>query len=189
MSTWKMKKAFIIGLCTFILTGCNAKTDEKDIDKKDIRNFQTNIVGEKTGKENDNNENSGNKNNENNKTKDIEGNMEADSLYESADLTGRVVNFFDSGCTITPDIEGDDGKTVMGAAPGYESEETNISISYQENCEVWIATIQISSGVAKMERASVLDIKKQSSVIVYGSFEDECHIAAERIIICHHVNS
>lgn len=186
MSTWKMKKAFIIGLCTFILTGCNAKTDEKDTDKKDIRNFQTNIVGEKTGKENDNNEN---KNSGNDKAKNIEGNMNANSLYESADLTGRVVNFSDSGCTITPDIAGDDGKTVMGAAPGYESEETNISISYQENCEVWIATIQISSGMAKMEQASVLDIKKQSSVIVYGSFEDERHIAAERIIICHHVNS
>ena len=59
----------------------------------------------------------------------------------------------------------------------------------RQNCEVWIATIQISSGMAKMEQASVLDIKKQSSVIVYGSFEDERHIAAERIIICHHVNS
>ncbi len=192
MSIWKKKKGLIIGLCIFILTGCNAKTNGKnneDTNKKDIKDFQTNTMEENKSKENGNSENSGNENTSNDKTKDIREKMDANSLYKLADLTGGVVDFSDSGCTISPYITGDDGKTVMGAAPGYESEETNISVSYQEDCEVWIATIHISSGIAEMERVSVSDIKKQANIIVYGSFKNERRILAEKIIICHHVKS
>lgn len=40
-----------------------------------------------------------------------------------------------------------------------------------------------------MERVSVSDIKKQANIIVYGSFKNERHILAEKIIICHYVKS
>ena len=65
------------------------------------------------------------------------------------------------------------------------SDDTNVVVTYQEGCVVQIATINTSTGTAELEQASVADIKKQASVIVYGSFEDTKHVSATKIIICH----
>ena len=54
---------------------------------------------------------------------------EEGAFYEGANLSGRVVDFSDAGCTITPRtlIVNEDGSMEGGiAAPGYESEEANI---------------------------------------------------------------
>ena len=50
---------------------------------------------------------------------------------------------------------------------------------------VQIATIYTSAGTAELEQASVADIKKQASLIIYGSYTDTHHVSADRIIICH----
>ena len=42
---------------------------------------------------------------------------------------------------------------------------------------------------SQLHISSVSDIKKQANIIVYGSFKNERHILAEKIIICHHVKS
>lgn len=111
--------------------------------------------------------------------------VDADSLYGAAAMTGSVVDFSDSSCTVSPAVTEDDGKTGVIAAPGYESEDTNVTVTYDEDCAVQIATIHTSTGVAELKQASVSDIKKQSSVIIYGNFEDTYHISATKIIICH----
>ncbi len=94
--------------------------------------------------------------------------VDADSLYSSAAITGSVVEFSDGSCTVSAATTEDDGKTGVVAAPGYESEDTNVVVTYQEGCVVQIATIYTSTGTAELEQASVADIKKQSSVIIYG---------------------
>ena len=111
--------------------------------------------------------------------------VDADSLYSSAAITGSVVEFSDGSCTVSAAVTEDDGKTGVVAAPGYESEDTNVVVTYQEGCVVQIATIYTSTGTAELEQASVADIKKQSSVIIYGSFEDTHHVTATKVIICH----
>jgi len=111
--------------------------------------------------------------------------VDADSLYSSATMTGSVVEFSDGSCTVSAAVTEDDGKTGVVAAPGYESEDTNVVVTYQEGCVVQIATIYTSTGIAELEQASVADIKKQSSVIIYGSFDDTHHVTATKIIICH----
>lgn len=111
--------------------------------------------------------------------------VDADSLYSSAAITGNVVEFSDGSCTVSAATTEDDGKTGVVAAPGYESEDTNVVVTYQEGCVVQIATIYTSTGTAELEQASVADIKKQSSVIIYGSFEDTHHVTATKVIICH----
>jgi len=111
--------------------------------------------------------------------------VDADSLYASAAMTGSVVDFSDDSCTVSAAVTEDDGKTGVVAAPGYESEDTNVVVTYQEDCVVQIATIYTSTGIAELEQASVDDIKKQASVIIYGSFEDTHHVSATKIIICH----
>lgn len=111
--------------------------------------------------------------------------VDADSLYSSATMTGSVVEFSDGSCTVSVAVTEDDGKTGVVAAPGYESEDTNVVVTYQEGCVVQIATIYTSTGIAELEQASVADIKKQASVIIYGSFDDTHHVTATKIIICH----
>lgn len=111
--------------------------------------------------------------------------VDADSLYASAAMTGSVVDFSDGSCTVSAAVTEDDGKTGVVAAPGYESEDTNVVVTYQEGCVVQIATIYTSTGIAELEQVSVADIKKQASVIIYGSFEDTHHVTATKIIICH----
>jgi len=114
-----------------------------------------------------------------------DGKADAESLFASAALTGSVVDFSDDGCTVSPAVTEDDGKTGVIAAPGYESGETNVAVTYQKDCEVWIATIDILAGTAELEQASAADIKKQASVIIYGSFEDTRCVSADKIIIYH----
>ncbi len=124
--------------------------------------------------------------NQNNATaNDTDEKVDADSLYSSAAMTGSVVEFSDGSCTVSAAVTEDDGKTGVIAAPGYENEDTNVVVTYQEGCVVQIATIYTSTGVAELEQASVSDIKKQASVIIYGSFEDTQHVTATKIIICH----
>ena len=69
--------------------------------------------------------------------------VDADSLYSSAAITGSVVEFSDGSCTVSAATTEDDGKTGVVAAPGYESEDTNVVVTYQEGCVVQIATIYI----------------------------------------------
>ncbi|MCL0132710.1 hypothetical protein M2T35_28120, partial [Klebsiella pneumoniae] len=55
--------------------------------------------------------------------------VDADSLYSSAAITGSVVEFSDGSCTVSAATTEDDGKTGVVAAPGYESEDTNVVVT------------------------------------------------------------
>ena len=56
--------------------------------------------------------------------------VDADSLYSSAAMTGSVVEFSDGSCTVSADVTEEDGKACVSAAPGYESEDTNVVVTY-----------------------------------------------------------
>lgn len=203
-------KGLIIGACVLTLAGCGTKQaelqGEKDMsvtgqyqnDISDTEDMSLN-KDEKDSIDTETYDANGNDNteqpmpnkdatleNQNNTTANNMGEkVDADSLYSLAAMTGSVVDFSDGGCTVSAAITEDDGKTGVVAAPGYESEDTNVVVTYQEGCVVQIATIYTSTGIAELEQASVADIKKQASVIIYGSFEDTHHVSATKIIICH----
>ena len=161
----KILKGMMIFVCVLTLDGCGTKQaeiqEEKDV-SLNMEENQNNTTANGTDEKED-----------------------ADSLYASAAMTGSVVDFTDGGCTVSAAVTEDDGKTSVVAAPGYENEDTNVVVTYQESCVVQIATIYNSTGIAELEQASVADIKKQASVIIYGSFEDTHHVTATKIIICH----
>ena len=213
MKNQKMWKVFVIGLCISALTGCGTGADERTgggdmpateyqssiFDDKDMHSDENDNIAPKAdsadGKDSQENKDSSlpdgdaadaSQENQNNTTANgTDEKVDADSLYESAAITGSVVDFSDGSCTVSAAVTEDDGKTGVGAAPGYESEDTNVVVTYQEGCVVQIATIYTSTGIAELEQASVADIKKQASVIIYGSFEDTHHVTATKIIICH----
>ena len=212
MKNQKMWKGFVIGLCISALTGCGTGTNEETggVDRH-VTEEQSSMFDDQDrhSDENDNiapaegNGSQENKDNVPSEGKDTKGEdafrknendipadgtdekVDAGSLYTSAVMRGSVVEFTDGGCTVSVAITEDDGKTGVVAAPGHESEDTNVVVTYQEGCVVQIATIYTSTGIAELEQASISDIKKQTSVIVYGSFEDTHHVSANKIIICH----
>ena len=208
MRNQNMWKGFVIGLCISALTGCgtgaNEKTGGEDMRVTDYQNSISDDgnIAPKTDNAGGNDSQGGKDNslpdgkvangadalreNQNDTTVNgAEEKVDANSLYASAAMRGFVVEFSDGSCTVSAVVTEDDGKTGVVAASGYESEDTNVTVTYEEGCVVQIATIYTSTGTAELEQASVADIKKQSSVIVYGSFEDTHHVTATKIIICH----
>ena len=58
------------------------------------------------------------------------GKVDAGSPYSSAAMAGSVVEFSDGSCTVSADVTEEDGKACVSAAPGYESEDTNVVVTY-----------------------------------------------------------
>ncbi len=192
MKNQKMWRGFVVGLCLSVLAGCGAGANEKTGDEDmHAAEYQSGIWDDEGTHADENSLPDGNKTDKadaSQETQDptaADGKVDAGSLYASAAMKGSVVDFSDNSCTVSAAVSEDDGKTGVIAAPGCESEETNVVITYQEDCVVQIATIDTSTGMAELEQASVSDIKKQASVLIYGSFEDAHHVSATKIIICH----
>ena len=205
-------KGLVIGVCVLSLAGCGTKQaeiqGEKDMsvagqyqndipdtedtslnrDEKDSaapETNDTNGIGNGNTEQPMSNKDTVLENQNNTTANDMGERVDAESLYLSAAMTGSVVEFSDGSCTVSATVTEDDGETAVAAAPGHESDDTNVVVTYQEGCVVQIATIYTSTGTAELEQASVADIKKQSSVIIYGSFEDTHHVTATKVIICH----
>ena len=109
-------------------------------------------------------------------------NTDGENLIRSSALQGSVVEFSDSGCIVAP-VTNEDENTAAVAAPGNENEETNVNISYKTDCIFQKADINITTGKAGINDASISDIKKQTSLLIYGDFEDTHHLTAEKIVI------
>ena len=108
-------------------------------------------------------------------------------FYDGANLSGRVVDFSDTGCTITPRtiIIYEDGAMGGGvAAPGYESEETNIQITYAEDVVFQVIYFSMSSQAeTSREDADKSSIKKETDVNIFGICQDEKHWIANKVVI------
>ena len=189
MTIKKIWKGFAAALCITALIGCGAGANEET---RDQDRYAAEGNGSQENKDNVPSEGKDTKGedafrkNENDIPADgTDEKVDAGSLYTSAAMKGSVVEFSDDSCSVSAAMTEDDGKTGVIAAPGYESEDENVMVTYQEGCVVQIATINTSTGIAALEQASVSDIKKQASVIIYGSFKDMHHVSANKIIICH----
>ncbi len=108
-------------------------------------------------------------------------------FYDGANLSGRVVDFSNTGCTITPRtlVIYEDGAMGGGiAAPGYESEETNIHITYAE--DVVFQVIYFSTGSqAEISREDTdkNSVKKETDVNIFGTCQDDKHCIADKVVI------
>ena len=111
---------------------------------------------------------------------------DADSLIFYSDVQGHVVEFSSTGCTISPakTEEADGGGQIMfEAASGYENEEDNVNIYYSDNCQFQLAKIDIATGKADISDVDISNIKKQTSLIIYGKWKDNHNIEATKVII------
>ena len=169
MKSKKLMRMLIIGASIFALAGCGT-SNENDItnpDKKDAPN------------ENDsNNTPDGNDSN-------AVGSMDGDELIIASDLQGSVTEFSDNGCTITPTTSSNDGKAKIAeeAADGYEDEAEKINIKYEDNCIFQRAVMSIRTGKATVNEAAKTDIKKKTSLLLYGNFDDTENFTATKVMI------
>ena len=117
---------------------------------------------------------------------EVEGNTES-VYFEGADLNGRVLEFSDTGFTITPiyrEVFEDGTSNSWEAAPGKEKEEDNIYVTYTEETVFEIVYFSRSlQEVSSREDADKSSIKKQSEVYVFGSSEDEKNWTADKVLI------
>lgn len=122
---------------------------------------------------------------------DLQGNNKTndgtDSLYyDGADLAGTVMEFSESGFTISPETvtEVDGGILSEEAAPGHEDETKFISVVYTENTTFQIVTFdrERQAEVSRVETDKE-SIKKQTSVLIFGEKQDEKHWTAEKVTI------
>lgn len=109
------------------------------------------------------------------------------SCFDDANLQGDVVAFSDTGFTLAPAIAGtsdDKGKELVQAVPGAENADQNVEITYGSGVQFQIVTLSMRS-YRELSRvdADRREIKKQSSVCVYGSCQNTRHWTADKVLI------
>ncbi len=110
------------------------------------------------------------------------GSMDGDELITASDLQGSVTEFSDNGCTINPATSDNNGEAVI-AADGYEDEGAKVTIKYGDNCIFQRAVMSIGTGNATVSEAAKADIKKKTSLLLYGNFDDTENFTAAKVVI------
>lgn len=105
---------------------------------------------------------------------------DADKLFEISNLCGTVTDFSEDGCKLSPTKESGDNVAYQ-AAPGYE--DTFVSVIYNSDCTFQIAHLNIQTVAATYEPATVKDVKKQTSLILCGEYDENEVFHASRVFI------
>ena len=105
-------------------------------------------------------------------------------FLEGANLQGTVVEFSETGFTLSPASTEADGKVLAEVALGSESDENNVQITYTDNTVFQIINYSKDSlSELSREDTDKESVKKQSSVAVFGSCQDTYHWTADKILI------
>ncbi len=170
MKNKKLMRALIIGASIFALAGCGTSNDMDTNGKKETRDTYIENDSKDTPEGNDSNA--------------VEG-MDGGEMIAASDLQGSVIEFSDNGCTITPTTSSSDGnaKIAEEAADGYEDEGAKVTIQYGENCIFQRAVMSIATGKATVSEVTKADIKKKTSLLLYGNFDDTENFTAAKVVI------
>jgi hypothetical protein len=108
-------------------------------------------------------------------------------FYDGANLQGDVVEFSETGFSLSPattETEADGGQVMAQAAPGSESDENNVQITYTDDTVFQIVNLSASSqSEVSREDTDKESVKKQSSVCVFGTCQDTYHWTADKVLI------
>ncbi len=105
-------------------------------------------------------------------------------FLEGAQLQGTVVEFSETGFTLSPASTEADGKVLAEVAPGSESDENNVQITYTDNTVFQIVIYSKDSwSVLSREDTDKESVKKRTSVAIFGTCQDNYHWTADKILI------
>ena len=188
-----------VGLSAMCLAGCGKDTaGSPEISTQEIQQANNNAADDKA--QADNNAADDKAQADNNTADDeVQANRENDApleqgadnnvadggeFLEGARLQGTVVEFSETGFTLSPATTEADGKVLAEAAPGSESDENNVQITYTDNTVFQIINYSKDSlSELSREDTDKESVKKQSSVAVFGSCQDAYHWTADKILI------
>lgn len=108
------------------------------------------------------------------------------NFFQEADLQGSVVEFSDSGfeMSIAVTTKEGNGEVMVEAAPGAEKEEDLVTITYASDVTFEILTMDMASLTEiSREGTDKESIKKQTSVLIFGSSQDTYHWTADKVMI------
>ena len=190
MKNKKLMQALIIGASIFALAGCGTPGDtdpnaERGTREPYIENEITDpSINDDPDEDDSKDTSNGNhtKNTPDGNDSNAVGSMDGDELITASDLQGSVTGFSDNGCTITPATSSNDGEAVI-AADGYEDEGAKVTIKYGDNCIFQRAVMSIGTGKATVSEAAKADIKKKTSLLLYGNFDDTENFTATKVMI------
>ena len=113
-------------------------------------------------------------------------NRSSEWYFENANLQGHVVDFFEDGFTLSAGekYEVDGGGVYVEAVPGTEDQDSLITISYSENVIFEVITMDAASNtMISRETVDKETVKKESSVLVFGTCQDTRNWTADRVVI------
>lgn len=185
-TTWKKTIGIICvgGLSVMCLAGCGKDAaGSPKIPTQEIQ--QNNVVDE--ARANNNTADDGAQANNNAADDGASGSRGDGEFYDGANLQGSVVEFSETGFSLSPattEIDAEGGRVLAAEEPGAESDDGNIQITYTDNTVFQIVTISISSqSELSREDTDKESVKKQSEVCVFGSCQDTYHWTADKILI------
>lgn len=171
--------AIMLG-CTACADGQTGKTDGDVNQSVNMENVNQSVnVGKETGDTQENQEINQYVNSEDSDKSDS-------NFFREADLQGSVVEFSDSGFEMSVAVttkEGD-GEVMVEAAPGAEKEEDLVTVTYASDVTFEIITMDMASLTEiSREGTDKESIKKQTSVLIFGSSQDTYHWTADKVMI------
>ncbi len=183
MKSKKLMRALALCLCIFTLAGCGTSGGS---DKKGKRETRNPPIEKETSDGKDSNT-AGSK--EGNIDEGREGSIDGGEILAASDLQGSVIEFSDNGCVINP-VEtsgnGEGGSAASITAEGYEDEGAKVTIRYGDNCTFHKAVMDITTGKAAVSEAAISDIKKKTSLVLYGNFDDTENFTASKVVIAQY---
>lgn len=108
------------------------------------------------------------------------------NFFKEANLQGSVVEFSDSGfkMSVAEIAKEGDGEVMAEAAPGAEKEEDLVTITYAFDVTFEIITMDAASLTQiSREDTDKESVKKQTSVLIFGSCQDTYHWTADKVVI------
>lgn len=171
MKHTKITVGFATLLCIFSLAGCQGKPQNQPV-KAETEMQQTGAVSEPQTEQ---------AQQESSETHPNNVPANAEELLDSATTSGEVTAFSDTGLTLNPLSVTDAGAAIM--AVDSENAENLLTVHYLENCTFQLARINQSTGALALETASAADIKKETSIAVYGEADESGAILAKQIFL------
>lgn len=168
----KLMRALIVGASIFALAGCGAPNDTDTNGERETQN--TYIENDITNTDKKDNSDEINSN-------DV-GSMDGDEIIAASDLQGHVIEFSENGCVVNP-VTSDNAAEAVAAADGYEDEGEKVTIQYGEGCIFQRAVMSIATGKATVSEVAKEDIKKKTSLLLYGAFDDTENFTAAKVVI------
>lgn len=167
-----MKKIKLVGVtlalfCTLSMAACGSTQTGQETQSESPAYSQGEMPG-------------GNKDADAEKGKEeLPGNL--DDIEAEAILGGSVAEFQDGSFQVIP-MEVDSQTTKL-AANGMESTLESTTVSYGEDCTFHIANINSATGAVEFEAATASDVKKSTSVYIYGETQNDGTIHATKVLL------